>query len=314
MKVLFIDSVHPILKDQLQAVGFQCDEFPEKSHKELKAILGTYDGVVIRSKFKFTPEVFDIATNLKFIARSGAGMENIDLSYAKQKNVICFNSPEGNRDAVGEHALGMLLCLFNHLHMANLEVRQGLWQREKNRGLEIKGKTVAIIGCGNMGMAFAQRLQGFECNVIGYDKYKSGFGNNWIKEVSLEEVFETADIVSLHTPLQDDTFHLVNAKWIESFQKPFYLINTARGKNVSTKALTEGIESGKILGACLDVLEFESTSFENVDWKIVPQEMQYLIESDKVLLSPHVAGWTVESYIKLSSFLAEKIINQFHES
>jgi D-3-phosphoglycerate dehydrogenase len=263
---------------------------------------------VLRSKFKITKEIIDSAPNLKCIARVGAGMENIDVEYATQKGIACVNSPEGNRDAVAEHALGMLLALFNNLVKANAEVRDGKWLREENRGVEFCGKTIGIIGYGNMGAAFAQRLQGFGVNVLAYDKYKTNFGNDFIKESRLEDIFEQADILSLHTPLTEETHYLINDAFIKQFKKNIYVVNTARGKCLNTTDLVKNLESGKVLGACLDVLEYEAVSFEGIDEKEIPQPLQYLLRSDKVILTPHIAGWTKESNIKLAEFLAEKII------
>lgn len=251
------------------------------------------------------------ASALKFIGRVGAGMENIDLEYAKQKGIKCYNSPEGNRDAVGEHALGMVLALFNKLCIANSEVKNGIWKREANRGLEIKGKTIGIIGFGNMGGAFAQRLKGFETNIIAYDKYKTGFGNDYVSEVQLEDIFRETDVLSLHVPLTTETEFMINNDFIDRFKKPIYLINTARGKVVNTSDLIEHIKAGKILGAALDVLEYEQSSFENIHKSFQNRDFKFLSESKQVILSPHIAGWTHESNIKLATFLADKIIADF---
>ena len=328
-KILFIDSNHPRLHKMIMEKGFQCDLFYDKPTEELKKLIPQYDGIVLRSKFKITKEIIDSAPYLKCIARVGAGMENIDVAYAQQKGIACVNSPEGNRDAVAEHALGMLLCLFNNLAKANAEVKSGKWLREENRGIELCGKTIGIIGYGNMGAAFAQRLQSFGVNVLAYDKYKKGFGNafqhsanpliknksnelnDFIKESSLEEIFEQADILSLHTPLTEETHYIINDAFIKSFKKAIYIINTARGKCLNTADLVKNIENKKVLGACLDVLEYEAVSFEGIDFKEIPKPMQYLIKSDKVILTPHIAGWTHESNIKLAEFLAEKIIAVF---
>ncbi|MDA7730355.1 2-hydroxyacid dehydrogenase [Salibacteraceae bacterium] len=310
-KVLFIDSVHPILKYGLEKDGWQCDWCVDDSKDEIISKIGNYDGVVIRSKFPMNKEMIDLSIKLKFIARSGAGLENIDVKYAESKGIKIFNSPEGNRDAVGEQALGMLLSLFQKLNHADAQVRKGIWDREGNRGIELKGKTVGIIGFGNMGKAFAQRLSGFECTVVAYDKYVSGFGNEHVKEVSLEELQEQSDVISFHTPLTDETHYYFNSNFIESCKKPFYLINTSRGKVIETKALVKGMEAGKIAGSCLDVLEYESSAFENNFQNNMPEPMQFLIQSDKVILSPHVAGWTIESYEKLSLFLLEKVRAHF---
>ncbi len=311
MKVLFIDSVHPILEEQLTQYGYVCTNGTTWSRDEILNQVGIYQGVVIRSKFRIDAEFFNHATSLRFIARSGAGLENIQLDEAEKRNIIVFNSPEGNRDAVGEQATGMLLSLFNHLNRADQEVRKGVWKREENRGVELKGKTVGIIGYGNMGSAFAQRLQGFECRVIAYDKYKSTFQNNYAESVSLQHLMRYSDVISFHVPLTSETEFLVNNGFINSMDKPFYLINTARGKVVNTAHLVNGLKSGKILGAALDVLEYETSSFETILANELPEAFQYLVQSENVILSPHVAGWTVESYVKLSTFLAEKIIAQF---
>jgi D-3-phosphoglycerate dehydrogenase len=266
-----------------------------------------YDGIVIRSKIKITKEIIDKATNLKFIARAGAGLENIDVIYAQSKGILCLHAPEGNRDAVGEHALGMLLSLFNNLCKANKEVREGKWIREGNRGVELMGKTVGIIGYGNMGSAFADRLKGFGVTVLVYDKYKKNFGTDFIIETSMKEIFEKADVISIHTPLTDETHYLIDDVFINNFKKNIYIINTARGKCLNTADLVKNIKSGKILGACLDVLEYEVVSFENLDVANLPEPFQYLIKSDKVMLSSHIGGWTIESNEKIARVLAEKI-------
>lgn len=311
MQVIFIDTVHPALKEMLETKGVKCIMHHTTSQQELELMIHKYDGIVIRSRFKLDKHFLSKATSLKFIARSGAGLENIDLEYCKQKNITCFNSPEGNRDAVGEHALGMLLMLFNNLKKADAEVRKGIWKREENRGTEIAGRTIGIIGYGNMGSAFARKLIGFDCSVIAYDKYRSGFGNEMVKEVTLNELQQKADVISLHVPLTSETNYLVNKDFIDSCTKPFYLINTARGKNVNTEDLVFALKERKIKGACLDVLEYEHSSFENIDKDKLPAAFQFLTDSENVILSPHIAGWTHESYYKLSYYLAEKIIKHF---
>ena len=249
------------------------------------------------------------ADKLKFIARAGAGMENIDVAYAESKGIKCLHAPEGNKDAVAEQTIGMLLGLFNNLFKANKEVREGKWIREGNRGVELMGKTVGIIGYGNMGSAFAERLKGFGANVLVYDKYKKGFGTDFIKETSLEEIFKNADVLSLHTPLTAETNYLINDSFINKFSKNIYIINTARGKCLNTSDLVKNLKSGKVLGTCLDVLEYEMVSFEALDTKQLPEAFQYLIQSDKVVLSPHIAGWTNESNEKIARVLAEKILS-----
>lgn len=307
MRVLFIDSNHPLLHETLQKTGVTCDLNYHWTKEEINSNIHLYEGIVIRSRIKITPEIIDKATKLKFIARAGAGMENIDVPYAESKGIHCLHAPEGNRDAVAEHAIGMLLSLFNNLCRANTQVRNGKWIREGNRGIELMGKTVGIIGYGNMGSAFAERLKGFGVKIMVYDKYKSGFGTDSIIESSLEQIYNEADIVSLHTPLTEETHYLINDTFINNFKKNIYLINTARGKSLNTADLVKNIESGKISGACLDVLEYEAVSFENIDISALPSPFLYLINSEKVLLSSHIAGWTDESNEKIARVLAEKI-------
>jgi len=307
MKVLFIDTAHEILQTRLEEMGYQCDYFPDYDYSDYMKCIGEYTGVVVRSKIKLDKAILQKAVRLRFIGRVGAGMENIDLSFARSQNIACLNSPEGNRDAVAEHALGMILSLRNHLIRVNTQVRQGIWLRAENRGFEMKGKTLAIIGYGNMGKALAQRLSGFEMNVIAYDKYLSNFSDQYAREVALDEVYQTADIISFHVPLTEESRYMFHKGWIEQMKKPFYLINTARGPVVKTDDLLQALDAGQVLGAALDVLEFEGTSFEKLKQAHLPKTYSQLLKSDKVLLSPHIAGWTVESHIKLSSFIADKI-------
>lgn len=306
-KVLFIDSVHPILEQRLTKLGVVCEHDYTSTKSEIEAKINNYQGVVIRSRFTLDKTFLDAATSLKFIARSGAGLENIEVDYVEKKGVKIIHSPEGNRDAVGEHAIGMLLMLFNQLKKGDAEVRKAVWDREGNRGLELSGKTIGIIGYGFMGSSLAKKLAGFDCTVLAYDKYKTGFGNENVQEVSLEELKADSDIISIHLPLTKETQYYVDANFINSCKKPFYLINTARGNHVKIADLVQGLKSGKILGACLDVLEYETKSFETINKNQLPEDFVYLMQSDKVILSPHVAGWTVESYVKLSSVLADKI-------
>lgn len=306
-KILFADSNHPVLHEYLQNKGYHCDLLWDKPSDELIRLIPDYHAIVIRSKFKITKEIIDAAVHLQCIGRAGAGMENIDVAYAELKGIRCVHAPEGNRDAVAEHALGMLLALFNNIIRADAEVRKGKWLREWNRGVELKGKTVGIIGYGNMGSAFAERLRGFGCKVLAYDKYKSGFGNDVVKESTMEDLFAEADVVSLHTPLTEETYYLLNDGFFNSFRKNIYVINTARGKSLNTADLVENMKSGKVLGACLDVLEYEAVSFEHIDHDQLPEPFQYLIQSDKVVLTPHIAGWTHESNEKIALVLAEKI-------
>lgn len=308
-KILFIDSNHHILHETLINAGFQCDLFWDKSKEELINILPQYHGIVIRSKFKITKEIIDTAINLKCIGRVGAGMENIDVEYATLKGIKCVSAPEGNKDAVADHALGMLLMLLNNLKRADNEVRSGIWKRAENRGIEISGKTVGILGYGNMGSEFAKRLQGFDCKILAYDKYKTDFGNNYVTECTLNEIFEQTDILSIHTPLTDETKYIINTHFLSSFKKNIFIINTARGKCLKTNDLVENLKNGKVIGACLDVLEYETSSFENIDFNALPYPMQYLINAENVVLTPHIAGWTHESNYKMSKIIAEKMIS-----
>ncbi len=308
MKILFIDSNHDLLHQTLEAKGHQCDLNYHWTEEEIYDNISQYEGIVIRSRIKVTKALIDKAPALKFIARAGAGMENIDVAYATDKGITCLHAPEGNRDAVGEHTLAMLLSLFNNLNRANAEVRKGIWIREGNRGIELMGKTVGIIGYGNMGSAFAQKLKGFGVTILAYDKYKTKYGNEFVKECALNELYEHADIISLHTPLTHETQYLINETFINNFKKNIFIINTARGKSCNTSDLANAINSGKVLGACLDVLEYEGLSFENLNDKQLPNAFKQLINSEKVILTPHIAGWTHESNEKIATILAEKVL------
>lgn len=311
MKIIFLDTVHPILEERLIAANHQCIHLTDSDFESTKKLISVADGIVVRSRFPMDANLLDAAPDLKFIARSGAGMENIDLEYCAKRNIQLFNAPEGNRNAVGEHALGMLLALLNNLVTADAEVRSGKWDREGNRGIELDEKTVGIIGYGNNGEAFAKKLRGFDVQILAYDKYKSNFGNEFVKESTLEELYANADVISFHIPQNEETLFWANHTFFESIQKPFFLLNLSRGKIVETKALLKAIENGKVLGAGLDVLEFEKASFENFFDGNMPEAFQQLLASKKVILSPHVGGWTNESYFKLSAVLADKILNYF---
>ncbi len=303
-KILFIDTAHPELTSLLENSGFICNYYDEYNREDYKRIANKYIGIIVRSKVKLDKDFLKHCTNLRFIGRVGAGMENIDVEYARRMNIECLNAPEGNRDAVGEHALGMLLSLFNRLLIADTEVRKGIWIREDNRGNEIGGKTIGIIGYGNTGSSFAEKLSGFNCRVLAYDKYKTGFSNEMVTEATMELIYKEADILSLHVPLTHETTYLVNLEYLEKFHKNIYVINTSRGKVLRVKDLITCLDSGKVLGACLDVLEFEGMSFENVN---LPPEFNKLVARDNVVLTPHIAGWTHESNFKMASILFEKI-------
>lgn len=331
LKVLFLDTAHPHLREELEKLNYRCDVCTDLSEKEIISIIHNYDGIVIRSRIKLDKAVLSKASKLKFIARAGAGMENIDADFARSKGIKCINAPEGNKDSVAEHAIGMLLSLFNNIIKADNEVRKGKWNREENRGLELWGKTVGIIGYGYTGSSFAKRLKNFHVNIIAYDKYKKNFSDDFVTESSLETIYEQADVLSLHIPLTDETNYMVNDEFINKFKKNFYLVNTSRGKIVKTVDLVKNIKSGKIAGACLDVLEYESTSFEGLNLRGVwfnkrgiwmnrlgewlnktgimrfKHPVGYLVKSNKVILSPHIAGWTFESNEKIARTLAQKI-------
>lgn len=312
MKILHVDINHPLLIEQLKKHGFKNDQDYVSSKKQIEEKIATYDGLIIRSRFTVDRQFLESAKNLKFIGRLGAGLENIDTEYASKKGIKLFSAPEGNRNAVGEHTLGMLLSLFNKLNQANQQVKNGLWLREENRGLEIEGKTIGIIGYGNMGKSFAQVLRGFDCEVVCYD-LKENAGDETARQVTLKEFQDSVDVVSLHTPLNKTSFQMINTGFIEQFRKPFWFLSTARGDCTVTEDLVKGLKSGKILGAGLDVLEYEKKSFENLfeSHKKMPEAFTYLINADNVLLTPHVAGWTVESYQKLAQTIVDKIKADF---
>ena len=310
MRILVTDSTHPILHNLLRQAGHEVVEDTTLNYDTLLSVIPQYDALVVRSKIIIDRPFLDRARHLRCIGRVGAGMETIDVDYAESLGIRCLNSPEGNRDAVGEHALGLLLALFNNIARADAEVRQGLWQREANRGLELKGRTVGIIGFGNMGSAFAQRLQGFECNIIAYDKYKpAGYAPAYVQEVSLHELQQRAQVLSLHVPLTPETRHMVDYPFIQRFRHPFHLINTSRGAVVDTPGLVRALDEGLILGTALDVIEYEDMTRDGLDLDHLPDAFHYLLHSPRAVLTPHVAGWTVESKEKLASVLAQKIID-----
>jgi len=311
MRILHADSNHPLMIEMLEKAGHENIEAYTWSKEEILDKQHLFDGIIIRSRFKIEKDFIDAAPNLKFIARVGAGLESIDVPYAESKGIALFSAPEGNRNAVGEHALGMLLSLFNKLNKADREVRKGFWHREDNRGIELDGRTVGIIGYGNMGKAFAKKLRGFDVEVLCYD-IKADVEDENATQVNLEEFQQRVDVVSLHTPWTPQTDKMINSDFINKFKKPFWLLNTARGNSVVTADLVHAIIEGKILGAGLDVLEFEKSSFENlfVD-ENMPESLRELMFFENVLLSPHVAGWTVESHRKLATTIVDKIIAKF---
>ena len=309
IKILHIDSNHPLLWEQLEQAGFQNEADFTATKEEVESKIHHYQGIIIRSRFKIDQAFLDKASHLQFIARVGAGLESIDCDYAAAKGVHLIAAPEGNQNAVGEHALGMLLSLMNKLNRADRLVRDGKWIREGNRGFELEHKTIGIIGYGNMGKSFAKKLRGFEVDVLCYD-IQEHVGDENARQVSLQELQNQADVLSLHIPWTPETDKMVNTNFINSFAKSFWFLNTSRGKNVVTADLVTGLQSGKILGAGLDVLEYEKLSFENlfIDTK-KPAAFQYLLEAENVLLTPHIAGWTYESHQKLAQTIVDKIIN-----
>lgn len=311
MKVVFLDTVHSILEERLTAAGFTCVDATSRSYQECLSIIADADGIVVRSRFPMDAEFLNHSPQLKFIARSGAGMENIDEEFAEFHTIKLYNAPEGNRNAVGEHALGMLLALFNKLHTADRDIRLGKWEREHNRGVELDGKTVGLIGFGNNGQAFAKKLRGFDVDVIAYDKYKQGFGSADVEEVNMDAIFQRADVLSFHIPQTDETRFMANTAFFESFEKPIYVINLSRGQIIRTSALVEAMKSTKVLGAALDVLEYEKASFESFFEQDLSPDFKYLLTAENVILSPHVGGWTHESYFKLSDVLADKILAEW---
>lgn len=311
MKVLHLDTNHPLLLEQFTEIGFENHEDYTSSKEEIERKIHSYDGVIIRSRFPLDQQFLDKAKNLKFIGRIGAGLENIDTVYAKQLGVFLASAPEGNKNAVGEHTLGMLLSLMNKMTKANREVKKGKWNREGNRGIELDGKTVGIIGYGNMGKAFAKKLGGFDVEVICYD-IVGGVGDDNARQVGIMEFQQRSDVVSLHVPQTELTTGMINSEFIETFHKPFWFLNTGRGKCVVTKDLVDGLKSEKVLGAGLDVLEYEKKSFENM-FVQKPKAFKYLRKAKNVLLTPHVAGWTVESKEKLAQTIVDKIKAKFVE-
>ncbi len=300
--ILIVDDIHPVFIEQAEVLGYTCDYRPLIKASEAFEIIGDYAGLVIRSKFNVDRSVIDAGTSLRFVCRAGAGMDNIDEAYAAEKNIILINAPEGNMDAVGEHAVGLLLSLMNNFRTADAEIRTGSWLREANRGYELKGKTVGIVGYGFMGSSFAKKLSGFGVDVIAYDKYKTGFSDRYAREVSMEEIVKHSDVLSLHIPLTSETNGLVDDEYLFHFKKPIFFINTSRGKTAKVSAVLNAIKQGKIIGAGLDVLEVEKfPSLAEQEW------YEELRQSGKVILTPHVAGWTFDSYRRISEVMAGKL-------
>lgn len=308
MKILQLDKNHPLITEQLSAKGFEIDDDFSSSYDDVLKKIDAYDGIIIRSRIPIDRNFIEHGKNLKFIARVGAGMENIDGEFATRAGISLISSPEGNRDSVAEHVLGMLLILMNRLFIASNEVKNGIWKREENRGDELLGKTFGIIGYGNMGKAVAKRLSGFGVKVIFHDILPN-LSDEFATQVSLDTLKNEADILSLHIPITNETHHLIDSQFISEMKKDFYFINTARGKNVKTSDLVEAIRSGKVRGACLDVLEYEKPSFENLE--VENNDSAFLLQSEKVIVTPHIAGWTVQSKEKLAQVIVDKILAEF---
>lgn len=303
MRFLITDDLHEILLQKFDQVGIYYDYLPNITKEEALEIIQGYDGLIIRSKFQVDQDFLNRASNLQYIGRTGAGLDNIDVDDALRRGIKLFSANEGNCDAVAEHMIGMLLSLMNNLNRGNVEIRQMQWNREKNRGYELKGKTVALIGYGHNGKAMAKKLSGFDVRVIAYDKYKTNFSDLYVTEVSMEEVVKQADILSFHIPLTRETNNLVDEEYLFHFKKPIFLLMGARGNIVNIPAILKYIDKGKVLGVALDVLPIEK-------FPLLAEQPWYpdLISRENIILSPHVAGWTFESYYKLSAVLADKII------
>jgi len=308
IKVLLIDKIHSDLKNNLIKKGIFCEEKTSESKDQILKSIHQYVGIILRSRFKIDKYFINKASNLEFIARFGSGMENIDLNEARKHKIKCINAPKGNSNAVGEHTLGLLLSLTKNIQASNLEVKDGKWKREQNRGVEISNKTIGIIGYGNAGTSFSKKLFGFGCKVLAYDKYKKKIKNKYVKQSSMNKIFKDADILSLHIPLNEETKYLIDNEYLNKFSKNIFLINTSRGKIIKTNDLIKNIKSGKIIGAGLDVLESENINFENLN-RTNTDELQFLKKSPKVILTPHIAGWSHESNILMSKILTKKILS-----
>lgn len=309
MKILIVDRIHPFLASALKKRGFHCDEQYDLTYEKALTLIRRYDGLVIRSRFRVDMKMIDSAVKLKFIARAGSGMENINVLYAYEKGIICLNSPEGNAGPVGEHALGMLLSLLHNISRSGEEVKNGLWKRKENQTRELQGMTVGIIGYGHTGPAFAERLSGMGVNVLFYDKYRKRVSQKFAKKSTPEEIQKKADVLSIHVPLSEETQFLVDARYIRNFRKPFYLINTSRGEVIDTNAVVQALKSGKILGACLDVIHYEDTTFNNLRPELLDADWHYLARAGNVILTPHIAGQSNESMQRHAEVLVKKIMS-----
>ncbi|MBL32011.1 MAG: hypothetical protein CMP62_04735 [Flavobacteriales bacterium] len=305
MKILITDKVDPLLTESLSShqIQYKCN-FNDSTKKLLK-IIDEFDGLIVRNRLKINREFLNNAKNLKFIARYGSGMDSIDLTTAAKLDIKCFNSGEGNANSVGEHALGMILSLLHNIHNSTNEVKLNIWERKKNTGNELGSKTIGIIGYGNTGQSLANKISGFNCKVLAYDKYKSGFGEKNIKECSMEDIYNDCDIISLHVPLNAETINLLDEQFLERMKNPFYLINTSRGRVVHNKDLIRGLKRKKVLGACLDVIENENFQFNEIN---NDENFNYLVNCSNVIITPHIAGLSKQSSKEISKVLIKKII------
>ena len=313
MRILHLDENHPILVEELEKAGFQNTLAFTESKSEIENILNDYEGLVVRSRFPIDASFLAKGTNLKFIARVGAGVENIDQEAAKSMGIELIAAPLGNANAVGEHALGMLLGLMNKLRLAHQSIQAGDWLRETHRGEELEGKTVGIIGYGNMGKSFAKKLIGFDVNEVIYYDIDTKTPDDFARQVTLEELQAKAEVLSIHTPQTPLTVGMIDAAFLTKMKQPFWLINTARGSAIKTAALVQALKNGKVKGVALDVLEYEKSSFENLFATKISSDLSYLLAADNVLLSPHVAGWSIESHRKLAQIIVRKIIFNFKQ-
>ncbi|RTL58656.1 MAG: hydroxyacid dehydrogenase [Sphingobacteriales bacterium] len=303
-KVIITAKCHDILQEQLARKGYDVLYLPEITYEDLNAIVGEAEGLILSTRLKIDKPILDNAINLKWIGRLGSGLELIDVEYARSKGIKVESSPEGNRDAVGEHALAMLLGLMNKILVSHLEVKDFIWKREANRGWELNGKTVGIIGFGNAGSAFAKKLQGFDVTILAYDKYKFGFASGNIKEASLEQVLKYSDVVSLYVPLTEETFHMANDDFFNAMEQKPWFINTCRGKVHETGAVINALQNEKISGAALDVLENEKLSTYSEEEK---QQLRWLSARPNVIITPHIAGYSHEAFYKMSKILLQKL-------
>lgn len=303
-KVLVTAKTHPYLVEQLENKGFEVIYQPSISYDEVYSTIPDCVGLIVTTRIRVDKHIIDHAPALQWIGRLGSGMELIDVPYAESKGIRCASSPEGNRDAVGEQAVGMLLCLLNNVLKSSLELREGIWERDGNRGYELNGKTVGIIGYGNTGSTFAHKLQGFDVNILAYDKYKTRFGTAAVKEATMAEIFRDADVVSVHLPLTAETKHLANAAFFASFARPVWFMNTARGKLVNTPDLIAALQSGVLAGACLDVLENEKLPSYN---EVEKEQLAWLLKATNVVVTPHIAGYSHQASIKMARIVLEKL-------